>query len=50
MKWNLWIILQFLESFHAKYIYINSIGNEEWIHSDTETIKSDYVLRTLKIL
>ena len=38
------------ESFHGKYIYINSTGNEEWIHSEIATITSDYVLRTLKIL
>jgi len=41
--------LQFLESFLVKTCKIYPTGNEELIQSETETITSDYALRTLSI-
>ena len=35
--------LQFFESFRGKNYKKQSIGNEEWIEFETETITSDYV-------
>ena len=35
--------LQFFESFRGKIYKKYSIGNEEWIEFETETITSDYV-------
>ena len=42
--------LQFLESFLVTTCKIYPTGNEELIQSETETITSDYALRTLSIL
>ena len=36
--------LQFFESFRGKIYKKYSIGNEEWIEFETETITSDYVV------
>ena len=41
--------LHFLESFLVKTCKIYPTGNEELIQSETETITSDYALRTLSI-
>ena len=41
--------LQFLESFLVTTCKIYPTGNEELIQSETETITSDYALRTLSI-
>ena len=35
--------LQFFESFRGKIYKKYSMGNEEWIEFETETITSDYV-------
>ena len=42
--WNLWGVLQFLESFRVKCSKTHFTGNGEWIESKRATITSDYVL------